>query len=423
MRVIRVQWPVGQGCFSTGMVEAAGGTIHYVYDCGARSVSNLEPIVAAYARRVPRIDALFVSHLDGDHVDGLDTLLARLDATTVYLPYLSASQRLLALARAEAEDNRFTASFVQVQFDPAGWFGSRGVERVVFVRNGDDTDLLDGDEKPSPKPGLREGPREAGGLTLDEQSRIRPIAAGKPGRAALLEMQIENHIAVANGGAAVDWILRPYVPRVSDARAEQFEKKVLVALGRAPSDVIDAAALQVLLKTPEGRRKLRRCYDAILTDGGGEKHNAVSMSLYSGPAGDSNIWKIETRSDGGMISLHGNWTTVGWIGSGDAKLKSRNPRQKWRSYYRAELARTMTLLLPHHGSKANFHSDLLRHPLHICIASADERDEGYRHPSAEVVEAIEDANYFLAHVTKRLGSRFRETVQLIGPKAGTGQQP
>lgn len=423
MRVIRVQWPVGQGCFATGVVEAAGGTIHYVYDCGARNVSNLEPIVAAYARRVPRIDALFVSHLDGDHVDGLDTLLARLNATTVYLPYLSASQRLLALAEAEAEDRRLTASFVQVQFDPASWFGGRGVERVVFVRNGDGTDLFDGDEEPSPKSSPREGLREAGGLTLDEQSRIRLIAGGQPGRAALLEMQIDSHIAVTSGGASVDWILRPYVPRVSDARAEQFEKKVLIALGRAPSDAIDAAALEALLKTPEGRRKLRQCYDAILTDGGGEKHNAVSMSLYSGPASDSNLWELETRSDSGVTGVYGNWTTVGWIGSGDAKLKSRNPRQKWRSYYRAELARTMTLLLPHHGSKANFHADLLRYPLNICIASADERDEGYRHPSAEVVEAIEDADYLLAHVTKRLGSRFRETVRLMGPKNGTGQQP
>jgi len=423
LKVIRVQWPVGQGCFATGMIEAAGGAIHYVYDCGARSVSNLEPIVAAYARRVPRIDALFVSHLDGDHVDGLDTLLARLDATTVYLPYLSASQRLLALAKAEAEDRRLTASFVQAQFDPAGWFGSRGVERVVFVGNGDDSDLLDRDGEPSPKAGPREGLREGSGLTLKEQSRILPIADGQPGRAALLEMQIDSHIAVTSGWATVDWILRPYVPRVSDARAEQFEKKVLVALGRAPGDAIDAAALQALLKTPEGRRKLRQCYDAILTDGGGEKHNAVSMSLYSGPASDSNSWEVETRSEGGVTRVYGNWTTAGWIGTGDAKLKSGKSRQKWRSYYRAELARTMTLLLPHHGSKANFHADLLRYPLHIYIASADERDEGYRHPSAEVVEVIDDAGYLLAHVTKRLDSRFRETVKLIGPKTGAGKQP
>ncbi|AHE52400.1 hypothetical protein [Sphingomonas sanxanigenens] len=51
--------------------------------------------------------------------------------------------------------------------------------------------------------------REGGGLTLNEQSRILPIAGGQPGRAALLEMQIDSHIAVTSGWGAADWILRP----------------------------------------------------------------------------------------------------------------------------------------------------------------------------------------------------------------------
>ena len=213
VRIIRAQWPVGQGCFSTGAIETAGGTIHYVYDCGARNVSNLEPIVAAYARRVPQVDALFVSHLDGDHVDGLDTLLARLDVRTVYLPYLSTSQRLMALAEAEAEDRRLTASLVQAQFEPAAWFGSRGVGRVVFVRNGDDPDLFS--ERPPERPDPE--PRGEGrGPCLIEKGRTRPVTQGAAGQAEVLEMEVNAHIAVVLGGAPLNWILKPFVPRVSD---------------------------------------------------------------------------------------------------------------------------------------------------------------------------------------------------------------
>lgn len=411
VRIIRAQWPVGQGCFSTGAIETAGGTIHYVYDCGARNVSNLEPIVAAYARRVPQVDALFVSHLDGDHVDGLDTLLARLDVRTVYLPYLSTSQRLMALAEAEAEDRRLTASLVQAQFEPAAWFGSRGVGRVVFVRNVNDPDLFS--ERPPERPDPE--PRGEGrGPCLIEKGRTRPVTQGAAGQAEVLEMEVNAHIAVVLGGAPLNWILKPFVPRVSDDRVRQFEKKILAALGVPPGTAIDLEALKILLKTPDGRTKLRRCYEAILTDGSGKKHNAVSMSLYSGPETKTDAWKVRARMEN-----HWGWEMItdtespGWIGTGDAKLKSTQPRAKWRSFYRRELALTRTLLLPHHGSKANFHSDLLRAPLRICIAAADEREEGYRHPSPEVVEAIDEADLRLVHVTKRLESRFRETITKI----------
>lgn len=410
LRVVRVQWPVGQGCFATGSIETPGGTIHYVYDCGARNVSNLEPIIAAYARRVPHIDALFVSHLDGDHVDGLDTLLARLDVTTVYLPYLSLSQRLMTVAEAEAGDRRLTGSLIQAQFEPAAWFGSRGVQRVVFVRNGDEPGPSSEGPPEDPRPGPHD---EKSSAWLLEKSRTRPLSVGGGGAAAVLEMEVDAHIAVVSGGYPINWILKPYVPRVSDDRVHQFEKKLLQVLDQLPGTPIDLASIKILLKTQEGRTKLRRCYEAILTDGSGKKHNMVSMSLYSGPAAKVGSWQIDTRFE----RLWGWRTTTteapGWIGTGDAKLNAKKRRAKWRSYYRDELGLTRTLLLPHHGSKANFHNELLRPPLHICIAAADERDDGYRHPSPEVVEAIDDAGLHLFHVTKRLESRFRETITEI----------
>lgn len=80
MRVVRAQWPAGQDCFATGMIETQGDPILDVYQRGARNVRNLEPIVPACAQHVRRFDALFVSQLVGHHGDRLDTPLARLDA-------------------------------------------------------------------------------------------------------------------------------------------------------------------------------------------------------------------------------------------------------------------------------------------------------------------------------------------------------
>lgn len=413
MRVVRVQWPVGQGCFATGAIETAGGTIHYVYDCGARSVSNLEPIVAAYARKVAHVDALFISHLDGDHVDGLDTLLSRLDVETVYLPYLTTCQRLMMVAEAEAEDRRLTASLVQAQFDPGTWFGSRGVRRVVFVRNGGDPDFS------SEVPPERPGPESRGGArgpALHEKSKTRTIAAGDDSRAAIIEMEMDAHIAIEAGGAPLNWILKPHVPRVSDGRVRKFERMLINALDLPLNSSIDLGKIKMLLKTLDGRKKLRGCYESILTDGSGKKHNAVSMSLYSGPANPDGAWEIETRFERSQV-MNTKTHAPGWIGTGDAKLKSKKPRANWTSYYQGELRLTQTLLLPHHGSKANFHKDLLAWPIRICIAAADERDEGYRHPSPEVVEEIDDARLVLIHVTRRVETRFRETIQILKHKS------
>ncbi len=406
MKIVRTQWPVGQGCFATGLIDVgASEPLHYVYDCGARSLAHLEPLVAAYARKVPEIDALFVSHLDGDHVDGLDTLLARLDATSVYLPYLSAAERLLNLAEAEYEDRRLTSSFVQAQFDPAGWFGRRGVERVVFVRNGGD-----GRSPETPPVAPREGGGE-GRPRLVETATVTSITAKAAGTAALLEMQIDGFIAVMQGSQARDWILQPYVPRVDDARIRQFESRIRQVLALKDIESIDNAAVERLLKTPTGRTSLRKCYDEILRDGSGSRHNAVSMSLYSGPRSDTSRWNFEARHDHGWW-IEGSTNASGWIGTGDAKLKSSSKRKAWKAYYRRALHSTGTLLLPHHGSRVNFHADLVSAPnLYAYIAAADERDEGYRHPSAEVVEAIDAAGKTLIHVTKRLPTRFIEKIE------------
>ena len=83
MEVTRTQYPVGQGCFHAGRIEwgypdsGSSDDFHYVYDCGSSSGSAvLQDAVVEWPSQVPRLDALFVSHLDTDHVNGIDRLLA-----------------------------------------------------------------------------------------------------------------------------------------------------------------------------------------------------------------------------------------------------------------------------------------------------------------------------------------------------------
>src|SRR5215475_7403911 len=97
MRVAREHWAVGQGLFTSGEINVAPRgrpvpkSLNYVYDCGARNHRAGSPLLAAmntYIDQASEIDALFVSHLDEDHVVGLDRLLEFITVDTVYLPYV-----------------------------------------------------------------------------------------------------------------------------------------------------------------------------------------------------------------------------------------------------------------------------------------------------------------------------------------------
>ena len=142
MHVTRYQWPVGQGCFATGTIklDVSGPktkTLQYVYDCGARNQTNLRQAIQAYVSEVDNVDALFVSHLDSDHVSGLDDLLSRVIVKTVYIPYFNNAVSLLEILKADS-DEALSTSLIEVHLDPASWFGRRGVQRVVRVSNSGD---------------------------------------------------------------------------------------------------------------------------------------------------------------------------------------------------------------------------------------------------------------------------------------------
>lgn len=101
--------PVGQGVFSSGMLELDDGSnkrFWWVYDCGTHlarhrvclddEIENLGTMIgAAPAGRRPRIDVVFISHFDKDHVNGLIKLLERFEVGRLVIPFIPLHERLL----------------------------------------------------------------------------------------------------------------------------------------------------------------------------------------------------------------------------------------------------------------------------------------------------------------------------------------
>ena len=396
--VTRIQYPVGQGCFHVATVEwqnePNAGSFRYVYDCGSKNRTALTHSVNAMLKRHPEIDALFVSHLHDDHVNGLDRLLGSVRANTVFIPHLSVGATVADLI-ADAADGALSHSLVQASLNPEEWFGQRGVSRIVRVRPGTPGEALAPDVRPEDSPGgdappyhdISWKPREA-----------RDEDAGRP--TGIDSMESGKMLAPDSGSEALDWVLVPHVDPESRADVTRFEAEFANVLGLPDLKHLTVQRLARALRDAKQRNRLRDCYAKCF----GANHNRVSMSVYSGPKSDPETrhWTYFPEYQFRHL-LH--WRgAAGWIGTGDAELKDPRVRNAWQRSYNFFLRNLSTLLLPHHGSNRNFSPELLKHPrLANCIASAGDPSP-YSHPGIEVIETVKHALQNFHHVSERPGT-------------------
>ena len=424
MHVTRIQYPIGQGCFHAGSIhegDAADHVVHgfhYVYDCGSDDRRALGEAIDNYKNQTSRVDAVFVSHLDNDHVNGLDSLLSVVEVDTVYVPYVNEVVLVLELIQAEL-DGALSVSLIEASMDPGNWFRSRGVQRVVSVQESPDDGAPgpgDGDDPEGP-----EGPRA--------WRKIDP-GIGDPHDQSATQMGsgIEvvdsgYRVPISIRGRSLNWTLVPHVDPAPRERLDRFKAELRKTLGLSPEEPVTLARVADAMREKSKRERLRECYDEIVPRGARRMHNRVSMSLYSGPVGfepvgfepvgfeEAQEWRHRVLygpdwRTGDLIELLPEpfWSceegAVGWIGTGDATLSVKKVRTAWKGTYRPYEDYVATLLLPHHGSKHNFHRDVLDFPyLEICAASADRRSR-YRHPSESVRLEVANRRKAFFHVSQ-----------------------
>jgi hypothetical protein len=421
MRVAREHWPVGQGLFTSGEINVAPrgnsnpARLNYVYDCGARNYragSSLEAAVNTYVSNVSKIEALFVSHLDEDHVVGLDRLLQATTVDTVYLPYVDEATPILDVLDA-VEKGEASASLIQAQLDPGAWFGQRGVRRVIFIGRGDTS--------PDGGPTLPEPVRPPeGDLEPHFIESQEPILVGTrevDGHVCMIgRVDLGCSVLASWGKAFVDWVLIPYVYPAPQEDRPSFMNSLRNVLGVGPHGAVTAMVLAKALRSKADRQRIKECYDQLLPYGATRMHNRLSMSLYSGPAGffPGSQWRMKRKHHWHPFLrpiYHLDDTAVGWLGTGDATLKVKSVRDDFRQFFGKVEQQIGTLVLPHHGSAESFHASLLDMPaLMHCIACSDNPKRGYRHPSPSVVSAILKASKQLDYVSGEPTSALTEVV-------------
>ena len=404
MHVTRSQFPVGQGCFHAGRIDWRNATngdlekFHYIYDCGSNDVSALSDAIATYRTQVSRVDALFISHLHEDHVNGIDRLLSAVEVDTVYLPYIDNVFTAISLIEADVV-GALSVSLIQASIDPQSWFGRRGVSRIVRVLpfSGYDFEVagvVAEDHRRSDDPELQ----DKEDILVSEAISPKQLGA----KSSVEVINSGTNVNIVRSGVNLDWVFVPHVDPVPVRRYQSFRNALRSAFGLAPRERLTAFRLADAMRTRSRRIKIRNCYEKIFQGGSSYNHNRVSMSLYSGPidvAGGERSrryrvfrrtakWSDHTEIHTSRWSWWFEEQAAGWVGSGDATLGNKDVRAAWRMTLNRFQEEIGTLLLPHHGSSRNFHRELLDFPnLELCVVSAGDPSP-YDHPSHAVIQEV-----------------------------------
>lgn len=153
-------YPVGQGIFSSGAIKSPSlrnDNFNWVYDCG--SVKENSSILEMEIRRLkkislletsnhrPKINLVFISHFDIDHISGLVELLKNFDVDTLVIPYVPIWQRIvLTITSSSFHDFRYQ----HFMANPISFVDSIehcNVSKVIFVLPSDKANPDDYNER------------------------------------------------------------------------------------------------------------------------------------------------------------------------------------------------------------------------------------------------------------------------------------
>ena len=341
MCIEMTQHPVGRGGLFSGCACTLHRGVRWVYDCGSNQTNELDREIMN-VKSGGNIDVLFISHLDDDHVNGVDKLLNLYNSCgrpirTVIMPYFDHNIGIGLMTESGAK-KPLTTTFVQMNEDITEWFVSRGVERIVYVDSNSDRgpiDLIadpdDGEE--------RQGPT----IRLGEQDISGPDPSGSIDK--LRKAGGDVQVSISSRDKLHSFILVPYAHKPDRFRMTRLTSELIRFFGTSDASVVTSAAKSVI-----GRAILKSCYKKVW-----KGHNYVSMSLYCGLISRIGSRNFALKKNG----IPERVTRVGWILTGDSDLNGKDRREKFIRYYNPYIHNVSLMMLPHHGSNGSFHPDLL----------------------------------------------------------------
>lgn len=408
IRAHQQQWPVGQGGFATGDITFPNNrTLSYVYDCGSTSLDPLRDAIGDFTGGKEIVDLVFLSHLDSDHVNGIEALLEQCIVRLVVLPYLDSYSVLAAIGNA-LDKETYSHTLAQFLTSPVRWLRERGALNVLMVNrpseNGDGGEVILPNSQAEPhflKP--EEVPRE----NEPWQPMVQLGITGESLKTARLsdgdtvELLSAGSVIFATDDGGNDlWWLIPYAPPIDGAKKAAFENG-LSGIGLT-MDRLSSAAILAFVSNAEQRKKLKDCYSAI-----SRRHNHVSMCLYSSPRCGISPHVIVSWIHG---HRHERCKSFAWMHTGDAPWGVKYQIRAAAKFFEPVLPYVKILVVPHHGSEHNFCAETLAmlSPSHALISYGTRN--GHGHPHGKVKGILDRGHVVWSAVTENAHSGFRTKI-------------
>lgn len=342
--MIRTFHSTGQGAFYTEFFQ----DFIIVYDCGSENnIDLIRTRINATFEKETMIDAIFISHLHEDHVNGLEYLLNYCKVQRLFLPLLTDDEKIQLLIHnsLHGNDDKFVKDLIINPLETV----SQDTQ-IFFIQNLDETEQV---------------------VQLEPMNFITLQNSGSklPKNIKLISENITN------------WVFIPF--NFQDSKRSIILKSELNKNGINISNVSE---FQKLWLDPNNRKLIKNIYKSILGN-----FNANSLTLYSGPE-KGNRYQIELpfcREYFFRINPYHYYggNEAGCLYFGDYEAKGPKKWKEFYNRYESYWKLIGTVQIPHHGSRYNYNKKINQIKPMISVISAGYSNR-YRHPHSSTIRNI-----------------------------------
>ncbi|MBO7445661.1 MAG: MBL fold metallo-hydrolase [Bacteroidales bacterium] len=373
MKLTRVIHPVGQGGFYTETFVDDNGkeVFNAIYDCGSETQKPtlIKKYLKDWINRNPQriINAVFISHLHEDHINGLDELLSTGRVNCLFLPQLTSKVIIEAYlynyyktGSLDNEGNLFISKALRNEY------------QVRFVQINE----MDGDNNNNP------------GDPIHINEAIRN---SYPSGSVFYNNFVDYH------GNMFRWLYIPFNSPLQSKKGE-IKNDTFFSSVKNPDGQVNPQKLMELIVT-EGIEKCKSIYAEYF---GKTRHNTYSMTLFSGIENHNSI----------IVDYYARYTrykccccdrkycppkrgcSPNFLYTGDFEPNRNNLRKSYVELTKECLDRLnlwdtiRRIQVPHHGSRNNFNSTLYEYARTGYISAGSKNVHG--HPNADTLVNIQN---------------------------------
>ncbi len=343
--MIRTFHGVGQGGFSTEFFK----NFNVVYDCGSETNLNLikKEIKATFEPR-EKIDAVFISHLHNDHINGLEYLLKYCKVRRLFLPLIDSNEKIQLLIH-NSIHGKLSEFIINLITNPLDYINKEDTQVILVppVEDNKEFELT---------------PLNFNEIRYDERILKR--------NAKLIDKNLKN------------WVFIPF-----NFQKSKRSKILRKELEKRNIDMYNVSDFESLWGKSKTRELIKDAYKCV--PGG---FNTNSLTLYSGP-------NIDVFSHMGLLvcmnyfhrPIKQNYccelSEPGCLYFGDYDAKGVSKWKEIYNRYKSFWDHIGIVQIPHHGSCHNYNKNINRIKPMISVIFAGYSNK-YRHPHSSTIRNI-----------------------------------